>query len=139
MASLFSLTHPGTDRPKNVANPNTNKLREEFRSTNWRFDMPTATIIPGKIYGTLHNSTVKHNTALCTPMHCALEQQMIILEIAINIHISGTQYVTTKFCHAQKIHYDRLELAARRGAVSNAIAVNGTLILVMDHKNRFVA
>ena len=49
MASVFALIHSGTDSPTRKANPIMNRLREEFRSTYCRFEIPTATIKPGRI------------------------------------------------------------------------------------------
>ena len=40
-------THWGTVIPVKKENPMIKRLRDEFKSTYWRFDSPTATIIPG--------------------------------------------------------------------------------------------
>lgn len=46
VTSGFCLRQLGRTSPKNMENPSTNRLREEFKSMNWRFDRPTAVIIP---------------------------------------------------------------------------------------------
>ena len=47
MQCLFSAIYFGRANPKKNENPMMNRFREEFRSTNWRFEIPTAVIMPG--------------------------------------------------------------------------------------------
>lgn len=44
---MFSVTQSGKARPRKREIPNTTRLREEFRSTYWRLEAPTAAKTPG--------------------------------------------------------------------------------------------
>ena len=48
MQSGLSAMYFGKASPKKNENPMMNRLRDELRSTNCRFEIPTAVIMPGK-------------------------------------------------------------------------------------------
>ncbi|KAH3816049.1 hypothetical protein DPMN_144591 [Dreissena polymorpha] len=48
MRASFLMTQLGKLRPRKREMPNTTRFREEFRSTYWRLDAPTAVRTPAQ-------------------------------------------------------------------------------------------
>lgn len=82
--SEFSDIHRGSDNPNKMENPIINKFRVEFKSTNWRFESPTAPTIP------------------------AIEQKLISNEFLVYYPKTLAKLVATVAWHRQPYLYDSM-------------------------------